>query len=184
MITKLAKNLTFMKLHVEFKVVNPEFKQDYADQYNFGKEGESNWKYLKTCKYEIDKVSGYLMVDRPQKFSNIIPAPYGFIPQTYCGNKVAQHCMEKTGKTNIVGDGDPLDVLVLGPSVERDAVLACKILGILRLKDRGEQDDKLIAVQAGSPLFEANSLDDLSNNFNGTLSTTVFDKKKIEKYSF
>ena len=50
-----------------------------------------------TVKYEVDKKSGYLMIDRPQKFSNIVPALYGFIPQTYCKESVAAYCMEKNG---------------------------------------------------------------------------------------
>ena len=51
-----------------------------------------------TCKYEIDKFSGYLKIDRPQKFSNIIPALYGFIPQTYCGEKTAGFAGKKSGR--------------------------------------------------------------------------------------
>jgi inorganic pyrophosphatase len=64
-----------------------------------------------TVKYEIDKESGYLKIDRPQKFSNIIPALYGFIPQTYCGKTVAALSSEKTGKPGLKGDGDPLRYL-------------------------------------------------------------------------
>jgi inorganic pyrophosphatase len=51
-----------------------------------------------SVKYEIDKESGFIKVDRPQKFSNIVPALYGFIPQTFCAEEVADFCMEKTGK--------------------------------------------------------------------------------------
>ena len=51
-----------------------------------------------TCKYEIDKETGYLMIDRPQKFSNIIPALYGFVPKTYCGPKTAKFCSEKINR--------------------------------------------------------------------------------------
>ena len=51
-----------------------------------------------TVKYEIDKVSGYLMVDRPQKFSNIFPALYGFVPQTFCDEKVAALSRERIGR--------------------------------------------------------------------------------------
>ena len=65
-----------------------------------------------TVKYEIDKVSGYLRVDRPQKYSNVCPALYGFIPQTFCGDSVAEYAGQKTGRT-LEGDGDPLDVCVL-----------------------------------------------------------------------
>ena len=66
-----------------------------------------------TVKYEVDKESGYLMIDRPQKFSNIIPSLYGFIPQTYCGNTVAEKSRSILERKDIVGDGDPLDILIL-----------------------------------------------------------------------
>ncbi|MCG8582918.1 MAG: inorganic diphosphatase, partial [Bacteroidales bacterium] len=64
-----------------------------------------------TIKYEIDKASGYLRIDRPQKYSNVVPVPYGFIPQTYCGQKVGEYCSEMSGKEKVMGDGDPLDIL-------------------------------------------------------------------------
>ena len=63
-----------------------------------------------TVKYEIDKASGFLKVDRPQKYSNVLPCLYGFIPQTYCGQKIGDYCSSKTGRTGIYGDGDPLDI--------------------------------------------------------------------------
>ena len=66
-----------------------------------------------TVKYELDKATGYLKVDRPQKFSNVCPTLYGFIPQTYCGEQVGAFCGERTGRQGIVGDGDPLDICVL-----------------------------------------------------------------------
>ena len=47
-------------------------------------------------KYEIDKSTGYLKVDRPQLYSNICPAPYGFIPQTYCGARISSMTAERT----------------------------------------------------------------------------------------
>ncbi len=66
-----------------------------------------------TVKYELDKVSGYIKIDRPQKYSNVVPALYGFLPQTYCGDLVAEYCMAQTERTDIHGDGDPLDICVL-----------------------------------------------------------------------
>ena len=66
-----------------------------------------------TVKYEVDKTSGYLKIDRPQKFSNIVPALYGFIPQTLCKEQVAAYCAEKTNRNDIIGDDDPLDICVL-----------------------------------------------------------------------
>src|SRR3954465_9408052 len=66
-----------------------------------------------TVKYEIDKESGYLKIDRPQKFSNVVPALYGFVPKTYCDEQVAALATERSGKKVEKGDGDPLDILVL-----------------------------------------------------------------------
>src|SRR6478672_1414034 len=66
-----------------------------------------------TVKYEVDKESGYLKIDRPQKFSNIIPALYGFIPQTYCGELTGEYSAIQTGREGLQGDGDPLDICVL-----------------------------------------------------------------------
>lgn len=101
-----------------------------------------------TVKYEIDKPTGYLKIDRPQKFSNIVPALYGFVPQSYCKDNVAAFCMEKTGRTGIKGDDDPLDICVL---TERhiphgDIIVRATPIGGFRLIDNNEADDKIIAV--------------------------------------
>lgn len=101
-----------------------------------------------TVKYEVDKTTGYLKIDRPQKFSNIVPALYGFVPQTYCKDEVAAFCMEKTGRKDIVGDDDPLDICVL---TEREVthgniIVQAIPIGGLRMIDGGEADDKIIAV--------------------------------------
>ncbi|HRE39918.1 MAG TPA: inorganic pyrophosphatase [Ignavibacteria bacterium] len=108
-----------------------------------------------TVKYEIDKASGYLKVDRPQKYSNICPTPYGFIPQTYCGESVAEFCMEKSGKEGIVGDGDPLDICVLTEKEisHSDIFLVACPIGGLRMIDGGEADDKIIAVMHQDDIF-------------------------------
>ena len=103
-----------------------------------------------TVKYELDKVSGYLKIDRPQKYSNVVPALYGFVPQSFCGDGVAQFCMQQSGRTDIIGDGDPLDVCVL---TERDIVhgdIICEVrpIGGFRMLDGNEADDKIIAVLA------------------------------------
>lgn len=109
-----------------------------------------------TVKYEIDKESGYLKIDRPQKFSNIIPALYGFIPQTYCGKTVAALSSEKTGKPNLKGDGDPLDICVLSERniTHGDILLRAIPIGGFRLIDRGEADDKIIAVMANDEVYK------------------------------
>jgi inorganic pyrophosphatase len=108
-----------------------------------------------TVKYEIDKASGYLKIDRPQQFSNVVPALYGFIPKTYCAEAVAQSCMEATGKEGIVGDGDPLDILVLSEKdiQHGDILVRCKPIGGLRMIDDNEADDKIIAVLDGDGLY-------------------------------
>lgn len=101
-----------------------------------------------TVKYEIDKYSGHLMVDRPQKFSNHCPSLYGFIPQTICQDQVAAFTMQKTGEKNIKGDDDPLDICVLAerPINHGSIILRAKPIGGFRLFDGGEADDKIIAV--------------------------------------
>ncbi|MEM9316035.1 MAG: inorganic diphosphatase, partial [Pseudomonadota bacterium] len=58
-------------------------------------------------KYELDKNSGFLVVDRPQRTTSSPPALYGFIPRTYCAEEVAKRC---PGVTE--ADGDPLDICV------------------------------------------------------------------------
>lgn len=101
-----------------------------------------------TVKYEIDKASGLLKVDRPQLYSNVVPALYGFIPQTYCGEEVAANCMQKTGLKDIAGDGDPLDILVLTEHrIAQGNILVRAIpIGGFRMIDHQEADDKIIAV--------------------------------------
>src|SRR5688500_13974528 len=66
-----------------------------------------------TVKYEHDKASGHLRIDRPHRYSSLCPTLYGFIPRTYCAEQVAARCMERTSRKGIQGDGDPLDICVL-----------------------------------------------------------------------
>jgi inorganic pyrophosphatase len=108
-----------------------------------------------TVKYEIDKQTGYLKIDRPQKYSNIVPALYGFIPQTYCGNLIAEFAREKSGKEVQFGDGDPLDICVLSEKNIPHGDIICEAIPIggLRLLDKGEADDKLIAVLKGDEVY-------------------------------
>lgn len=97
-------------------------------------------------KYEVDKVSGYLRVDRPQRTSSHPPALYGFIPQTYCGERVA-----RLAPGSDRGDGDPLDICVVSerPIARPEVLLRACVVGGLRLIDRGEADDKIVAVLEG-----------------------------------
>ena len=106
-------------------------------------------------KYEIDKATGYLKVDRPQLYSNICPAPYGFLPQTYCGARVGALSSERTHRPGLMGDGDPLDVCVLtqNPITHSDILLQARPIGGIRMLDGNEADDKIIAVLEGDGLY-------------------------------
>jgi inorganic pyrophosphatase len=108
-----------------------------------------------TVKYEVDKETGYLKIDRPQQYSNVVPANYGFIPQTYCAEGVATIAREKSGKDITEGDGDPLDILVLSEHhIPRgDIILKAKPIGGFCLIDSGEADDKIIAVLKGDKVY-------------------------------
>lgn len=101
-----------------------------------------------TVKYEIDKETGYRKVDRPQKFSNYVPALYGFVPQTYCAEQVRAYAELKSGKRVERGDGDPLDICVLTERniTSGDIILEAIPIGGFRMIDKGEADDKIIAV--------------------------------------
>ena len=101
-----------------------------------------------TVKYEIDKLTGYRKVDRPQKFSNYVPALYGFVPQTYCDEEVRAYAEKMSGRPVQKGDGDPLDICVLTERniTSGDIILECIPIGGFRMLDDGEADDKIIAV--------------------------------------
>jgi inorganic pyrophosphatase len=94
-------------------------------------------------KYEVDKESGYLRVDRPQRTSSQTPALYGFVPRTYCGERVKSLCPGA-----LRGDGDPLDICVISerPIDHSEIIVPARVVGGLELLDRGEADDKIIAV--------------------------------------
>ncbi len=106
-------------------------------------------------KYEVDKVTGHLKVDRPQKFSNVCPSLYGFIPQTFSGERVAELARRRTGRQALTGDGDPIDVCVLSERAfsHGDFLLRAQPIGGLRVIDDDEADDKIIAVLQGDLTF-------------------------------
>ena len=108
-----------------------------------------------TVKYELDKVTGLLRVDRPQKYSNVCPCLYGLLPQTMCAEKVAARAAEATGRDDLLGDGDPLDVCVLTErTISHGNILAEAIpIGGLRMIDGNEVDDKIIAVLEGDATY-------------------------------
>ena len=103
-----------------------------------------------TLKYEVDKESGYLRLDRPQPSSSIPPVPYGFIPRTYCGPRVAA-----LSAGSLRGDGDPLDACVISerPINRAEVLLAAHVVGGIRTTDRDEADDKMIAVLANDMVW-------------------------------
>lgn len=107
-----------------------------------------------TLKYEIDKESGYLKVDRPNKFSSVCPVAYGFLPQTYCGTRVAALCTAATGKL-VAGDNDPLDICVLSERslTHGNILLEARPIGGFRMIDDNEADDKIIAVMLNDNVY-------------------------------
>lgn len=112
-------------------------------------------------KWEVNKKTGKLERDSIDGAPRTIqylgyPANYGFIPQTILPKEIG-------------GDGDPLDVIVLGDVLNKGEIASCTILGMLKLKDRGEQDDKLILAEAGSVFAQLESLDELAKNYPGML---------------
>lgn len=108
-----------------------------------------------TVKYEVDKSSGFLKVDRPQRFSNFCPAYYGLIPQTYAGEQVAGMFAKRARRKGMVGDGDPLDICVLSEKSipHSDILLTALPIGGLSLADGGDADDKIIAVMRDDAVY-------------------------------
>lgn len=109
-----------------------------------------------TVKFEIDKESGILTVDRPQKYSNHCPTLYGFIPQTYCGAGIGALTAKTLRKrTKIKGDGDPIDICIFTDSViaQGDLLVRARPIGGFQLLDRNEADDKIIAVLDGDGTY-------------------------------
>jgi len=111
-------------------------------------------------KWEVDKKHGKLRLETKKDGSyrkvDYLPYPanYGMIPRTLLPKSKG-------------GDGDPLDVIVLGELISRGTVLECKLIGVMKLLDRGEQDDKLIAVSAHSIFYRVNNLEELENTYSG-----------------
>ena len=114
-----------------------------------------------TAKWEVNHKNGHLEWEfknkkpREVKFLGY-PGNYGFIPQTI---------LDK----NEGGDGDPLDIIVLGTAVDKGSVQEVKILGAIKLLDSGEQDDKIIAVPLNGPFANVESLGELMTEFPGTV---------------
>lgn len=110
-----------------------------------------------TVKYEIDKRSGILKLDRPQRYSSLSPEPYGFIPRTLCGETVAALAARDSGRKDLKGDMDPLDVCVLTErAINHGGIMVrARPIGGLRMFDGDEVDDKIIAVLESDPTYES-----------------------------
>jgi inorganic pyrophosphatase len=110
-------------------------------------------------KYELDKTSGLLRIDRPQRFSNVCPSLYGLLPRTLCGPQVAARAAAAAQATDIVGDivgdDDPLDVCVLTErTIAHGNILVDAVpIGGFRMIDGTEADDKIIAVLGGDLIY-------------------------------
>lgn len=102
-------------------------------------------------KYELDKQTGYLRVDRPNRTSSFCPTLYGFVPRTYCGEKVRQLMPGATA-----GDHDPLDICVISerPITNSEIILKARIVGGLAMLDNDEADDKIIAVLENDNMWQ------------------------------
>lgn len=115
-------------------------------------------------KYELDKPTGLLRVDRVLHSSVHYPANYGFIPRTYCG------------------DGDPLDILVLcTESVETMCIMVARPIGVVRMVDAGKADDKIIAVHLHDPAFnEYHDIEQLPRHLAREIQRFFLDYKSLE----
>ena len=101
-------------------------------------------------KYEIDKATGYLRVDRPQRSSSLPPTLYGFIPQTFCGERV-----RALSPGSLRGDGDPMDICVIceRPINRSEVILSARVIGGIQMIDHGEADDKILAVLKNDNIY-------------------------------
>jgi inorganic pyrophosphatase len=114
-------------------------------------------------KYELDKVTGYLKVDRPQRTSSNPPLIYGFIPRTYCAENVAALAPGAE-----VADEDPLDICIVceAPINRVDILCDVRVVGGMQMIDDGEADDKIIAVLEDDSMFaSARSINDIPKPF-------------------
>ncbi|HMZ47151.1 MAG TPA: inorganic diphosphatase [Chitinophagaceae bacterium] len=116
------------------------------------------------CKYEIDKPSGLLKLDRIIYSSFYYPCNYGFIPQTYGGDK------------------DPLDILVITSiPVVPLTLMEAKVVGVMQMIDSGDADDKIIAVASNDPgVNHYNNIEELPKHFFDELRHFFEEYKKLE----
>jgi inorganic pyrophosphatase len=104
-----------------------------------------------TMKYEIDKTTGYLRLDRPQRGSAQPPTLYGFVPRTHCAARVAALSQQVDR-----ADGDPLDICIISerPITRSEILLSARVVGGIKMIDDGEADDKIVAVLDNDPFWD------------------------------
>jgi len=112
-----------------------------------------------TEKWEVEKKDGSLRWEFKNGKPRIVdylgyPGNYGMVPQTVLAKELG-------------GDGDPLDVVLIGPALPRGSVVKAKVIGVFKMIDGKELDDKLIAVSEGTPFFQLNSVSELNKKYNG-----------------
>lgn len=119
-----------------------------------------------TVKFELDKGTGLLKADRPQKYSNACPSLYGLIPQTYCGSRIGEYCASKAKRKEIKGDGDPLDICILTEKeiLRGDILLTAIPIGGIRAIDGNEADDKIIAVLREDLVYNFKDISECPSN--------------------
>jgi inorganic pyrophosphatase len=127
------------------------------------------------AKWEVSETDGKMYWEikngKPRVVSYLpYPFNYGMVPSTL-----------QTAETG--GDGDPMDVAILGSAIQRGSIVKVKVIGVLRLKDDGERDDKLLAVPEKGPFKSLDSLKNLDSKFPGVLNIieTWFTNYKGEK---
>lgn len=117
------------------------------------------------AKYELDKESGFLKMDRVLYSAVYYPANYGFIPQTYCDDK------------------DPLDILIISQvDIVPMCIVSAKVIGVMRMLDNGEADDKIIGVAMGDPsVCHINDISELPKHFLSEIQHFFMEYKRLEK---
>ena len=150
-----------LKYNDPYTLLSPKnLLKDYPSKNSFGNvQAVIEVPVGRTEKWEVDKEDGNLKWNfkkgKPRVLKYIgYQGNYGMVPRTLLPKELG-------------GDGDPLDIILLGPPLNRGDVVSAKLIGILKLLDNREQDDKLIAVQFNSPLKKSNSLKELEEQFPG-----------------
>ena len=166
-IPNLFRNLHDLPLHIKQRKMNfnPWHSVPYGDNAPDTVNAIIEIPRNSRAKYELDKDSGLLKLDRVLYSSTYYPANYGFIPKTYCD------------------DNDPLDILVLSQiDMQPLCLVEAKVIGVMRMLDQGEADDKIIAVCANDmSIKHINDIDELPPHFIKELRHFFEEYKRLEE---